>query len=461
MIPMKYLLSSFVFLLCTLSCRAAKPNVVFLFADDMRTDTIAAMGNPVCQTPNLDSLVKNGFWLKNAYCFGGNSAAVCLPSRNMLLSGNSYFRWKDVPAQGPKGPRGMMAPATETTFPAVMKSAGYLTYHHGKRGNTAQVIQAQFEVNKYLANDDVERRSGEPGKVIVDDAISFLKGKKDDRPICMYLAFGNPHDPRVAAKKYLDLYERSKLPLMKNYLPLHPFDNGELTVRDEQLSPWPRSEDEIHRTLHEYYATVTAMDSHIGRLLKYFKESGQFENTIFVFSADQGISIGSHGLLGKQNLYDHAMKAPLVFAGPGIPKGQSEALVHLFDIFPTIAELVGAKVPGKIDGQSFNNVVQGRENVARKEIMLAYRGVQRAIRDQQWKLILYPEVNITQLFDLRNDPDEMKNLAAEPDQAGRVKTLLDKLKELQTHYGDTLPLSSDKPKLSRVTAEELRLRVKK
>ncbi|MCE9565947.1 MAG: sulfatase-like hydrolase/transferase [Planctomycetes bacterium] len=441
---------------------AKKPNVVFLFADDMRADTIAALGNPVAKTPNLDAIVTRGFAMSNAYCFGGNSAAVCTPSRNMLLSGNAYFRWKDFTPPGmAKAPKGLLAPGDAPNFPLTMRDAGYLTYHHGKRANTAPLIQAKFEVNKYLKNDDAERKSGEPGKEIVDEAIEFLKGNKDTRPVFMYLAFANPHDPRVADKKYLDLYNPDKLPLPKNFLPIHPFDNGDLVVRDEQLLPWPRTEADVRRTLHEYYATVTALDFHIGRFIQSLKDAGQLDNTIIIFSADQGIAVGSHGLLGKQNLYDHSMKSPLVFAGPGIPKGKSDALVHLFDIYPTVCELVGAKSPEKIDGVSFRSVIDGKAKVARPELMLAYLGKQRAIRDDRWKLIRYPQLDVTQLFDLQSDPEETKNLAADPTQKERVADLLQRLAKLQKHYDDELPLTVANPKpATPVTPEQLRLLAK-
>ncbi|MCX7420544.1 MAG: sulfatase-like hydrolase/transferase [Planctomycetia bacterium] len=436
-----------------------RPNVLFLFADDMRADSIAAFGNTTVKTPNLDALVRRGFAMRNAYCFGGNSAAVCTPSRNMLLSGNAYFRWKDFVPPGMKNARpGGQAPGDGPNFPLAMRDAGYLTYHHGKKGNTAPLIQAKFEINKYLKDDEAERLSGEPGREIVDEAISFLRDQQgsaaktadskaaDSRPFCMYLAFGNPHDPRVAAKKYLDQYEVDQIPLPKNYRPVHPFDNGEMTVRDEKLLSWPRTETDVRRTLHEYYATITAMDYHIGRLLESLKELRQLDNTLIVFSADQGIAVGSHGLLGKQNLYDAAMKSPLIFAGPGIKSGESQALVHLFDIMPTICGLVGANVPEKIDGRSFRPVLDGKAKSARPELMLAYLDKQRAFRDERWKLIRYPQVNITQLFDLQADPDEMHNLADEPTQKERVAAMLMRLAKLQQHFADDLPLTVRNPK---------------
>lgn len=424
-----------------------RPNVLFLFADDMRADSIGALGNPTVKTPNLDSLVKRGFVMRNAYCLGGNSPAVCTPSRNMLLSGNAFFRWKDfAPPNNPKQ-KGGISPGDGPNFPLSMKDAGYFTYHHGKKGNTAPLIQAKFDVNKYLANDEAERQSGEPGKEIVDDAIQFLSDRPGDaKPFFMYLAFGNPHDPRVAAKKYLDQYDRDSIPLPKNFRPVHPFDNGEMTVRDEKLLPWPRTEADVRRTLHEYYATITALDFHIGRLLESLRKSGQLDNTIVLFSADQGIAVGSHGLLGKQNLYDAGMKAPLIFAGPGIPHGQSDALVYLLDIYPTVCEIAGAARPEKIDGVSFKPVLAGQSKVARRELFLSYLSIQRAIRDERWKLIRYPQVNVTQLFDLQADPDEMNNLADDPAQRERVQSMLSRLKDSQPTWGDTAPLTVSNPK---------------
>ncbi len=439
-----------------------KPNVILLLADDMRADSIAALGNPAAKTPNLDALVRRGFTFSNAYCFGGNSAAVCTPSRNMLLTGNAYFRWKDYVPPGRKSPKGLLAPGDGPNFPLSLKDAGYLTYHHGKRGNTAPLVQARFEINKYLKNDDAERKSGEPGREIVNEAIAFLKANRDPRPLFMYLAFANPHDPRVAAPKYRDLFEEDKIRVPKNFLPIHPFDNGDLTVRDEQLLPWPRTEAGVRRTLHDYYATVVALDHHIGRLMQTLKERGELDNTIVIFSADQGIAVGSHGLLGKQNLYDHSMKSPLVFAGPGIPHGSSAALVYLFDIFPTVCDLVGAAMPRGIDGRSFRGVIEGKTKVVRKELMLAYLGKQRAIRDERWKLIRYPEASHTQLFDLQADPDETKNLAGEAAHRDRIAEMSERLAKLQGRYGDDKGLDATEPRRAEpITPEELRERVKK
>ncbi|MCA9014239.1 MAG: sulfatase-like hydrolase/transferase, partial [Planctomycetaceae bacterium] len=267
-----------------------KPNVLFLFTDDQRADTIHALGNSLIKTPNLDELVRSGFVFNNAYCLGSNSGAVCVCSRNMLLSGRTYFRWT-----------GRYASADKPNFPDSMKQAGYYTYHHGKKGNTAAEIHKRFDQSKYL-NDEQARLLGQPGKEIVDNAIQFLKTKQD-KPFFMYLAFACPHDPRVADQEYMDLYQRDQIPLPKNYLPLHPFNNGEQVVRDELLAGFPRTKEEIKKHLHDYYADITGLDGHIGRLLNALKESGEYENTVIIFSSDHGLAVGSHGLMGKQSLY--------------------------------------------------------------------------------------------------------------------------------------------------------------
>ncbi len=415
------------------AAETGRPNILFLFTDDQRTDTIAALGNPTIKTPAMDSLAGQGLVFRNAYCFGSNSPAVCRPSRNMLMSGRSYFRWE-----------GLYASADAPNLPTTLKEAGYVTYHHGKKGNTARLIHKKFDISKYL-NDALDRREGEPGRVIVDQAIEFLKEKRDTRPFFMYLAFSNPHDPRVAAQKYLDLYEAGSIPLPKDYLEQHPFDNGEQVIRDELLAPWPRLPAEIRRHLREYYAVITGLDHHMGRLLTALKQLGLYERTIIILSSDNGLAIGSHGLMGKQSLYEHSAKVPLIIAGPGVRRGTTDALVYLMDLFPTICEMAGTSVPGNLDGRSLKGVIDGKTTGVRDTLFLSYRDVQRAIRDDRWKLIRYPAINKTQLFDLQNDPHELRDLADKKSQAGRIEQMMAQLRDWQRRLGDPAPLTSANP----------------
>jgi arylsulfatase A-like enzyme len=406
-----------------------KPNILFLFTDDMRADCIGALGHPAVKTPNIDSLVNRGMTFTKAFCLGSDMGAVCTPSRNMLMSGRAYFRWNK---QKPN-----LAPADGPNLPVAMKSAGYETWHLGKKGNTATLIQATFEHNHYASNDQAERMSGNPGGEYANGAIKFLTQDRDkSRPFFMYLAFGNPHDPRVADQKWLDLYQRDAIPLPANYAPQHPWNIGSNTVRDELLAPFPRTPEVVRQHLHEYYAVISCLDHHIGRILAALNEQGLADNTIIVFSSDHGLAVGSHGLFGKQNVYDAGYNAPLIFAGPGIPQGKSEALCYLMDIMPTICDLGGAKKPDGLDALSLAPVIAGKQEKIRDALFLSYTYAQKAVREEDWKLIRFPLIARTQLFDLVNDPHETKNLANDPKYNERVNAMMEKLALLKSDFGD-------------------------
>ncbi len=415
---------------------ASPPNVLLLVADDWRADAIGAYGHKIVKTPHADSLVQRGFSFRQAYCQGSNSPAVCTPSRNMLLSGQSYFRnWP-----------GGLAPGSGPNLADAFKKAGYYTYRDGKQSNVAREIHKRFDRNLHLADDDAERRSGEPGHTIVDRAIEFLDERQADRPWLMLLEFEAPHDPRVAAPHFLDLYQEATIPLPQNYLPVHPFDNGEMTIRDERLAPWPRTPEEVRRQLREYYAVISGLDFHIGRLLAALDSHKLSEQTLIVFLSDHGLAVGSHGLFGKQSLYEHSMRVPLVFCGPGIKAGNSDALVYLLDVLPTVCGLAGVEPPSDIDGRSLTGILRGKQTKVRDTLGTSYRDVQRAIRDDRWKLIRYPQINRTQLFDLASDPAETHDLAAEPAQQSRVRELTSLLQQWQHAVGDQQPLVVANPR---------------
>jgi arylsulfatase A-like enzyme len=413
-------------------------NVLYIMADDMRPDGISALGNPDIQTPHLDTLVKRGMSFSNTYVMGANSGAVCTPSRTMVLSGRTVFHHPNGGfAKGEKGP--------ETLWPKAMSAGGYETFHLGKKGNSYKPGMDAFDT--CLFTEDIGAKDHEvSAKVCADRIIEFLEKRKADRPFFIYWAPPVPHDPRIAPKEYMDLYDPAKIPLPKRYRPVHPFDNGEMTVRDERLAPWPRTEEVVKRHLADAYACVTCFDHHMGRVVDRLRRSGQLERTIVVFAADNGLSLGDHGLMGKQNLYEFGgMHVPLVFAGPGIPHGTSEAFAYLFDVYPTVCELTGTPIPKEVEGKSLAPVITGKATRVRDAMLTAYRNGQRALRDEQWKLIRYPLVDKTQLFDLKADPIEMEDLAAKPEHAGRVQAMLERMKALQKELDDPVPLTVDSP----------------
>jgi arylsulfatase A-like enzyme len=234
----------------------------------------------------------------------------------------------------------------------------------------------------------------------------------------------------------MELYDPARIILPKNFMPRHPFDNGELDVRDEKLAAIPRSPDEMRRHLADYYATITCLDHHIGRILETLAATGRAGNTIVVFTSDQGLAVGGrHGLMGKQNLYEH-FKSPLIVAGPGIPHGRSDALVYLFDLFPTLCDLAGTTTPPAADGISLLPIIQGEKPRVRELLFAAYRDCQRMVRDERWKLIWYPKIDRYQLFDLARDPWELEDLSGRSEQRARVDELKKLLVKEQASFGD-------------------------
>lgn len=434
---------------------AAPPNVVFLCSDDQRVDTIHALGNSAIETPTLDAMVTGGFTFTHAFCQGSTQPAVCMPSRAMFLSGRGLFH---VDPQIKNAP----------TWPEVFRKAGYHTvgigkWHNGPAsyarsfegggpiffggmGDQNKVQFQPFDPSGKYPKTNLKTGTAYSTTLFTDAAVDFLNNHDGKKPFFLYIAFTVPHDPRTPAVGWEKKYDPKKLPLPKNYLPKHPFNNGELLVRDEKLLGWPRTEDQIRKELADYYAMISHLDSQVSRIQKALKNGGFDKNTIVVFMSDHGLAIGSHGLLGKQNLYDHSMRPPLILSGPVIPANKkSDALVYLFDIFPTVGELCAVKPPTGLDGKSLVPVMTGKQTKVRDVIFGAYRSYQRCVRTEEWKLIRYPHINHTQLFHIKDDPDELKDLARDPSYADKVKEMTKLLEEQQKVWSDEQPLTSEKP----------------
>jgi arylsulfatase A-like enzyme len=398
-----------------------KRNVVFLLADDLRPDCLSMFAHPVVKTPNLDKLLANGFAFRNAYVLGSNSGAVCMPSRTMIQTGQCYLR---------KNP-------TTPTLAQTVKAAGFASIRSGKFGNNPNALDKDF---------DEHVDGGEDARVNADNIIGFIKEHAGQKPLFLYFAPHEPHDPQHATEEFYQMYKPSDIPLPVNFLPFHPFDNGEMTVRDEKTLAWPRTRENVTGKLARYYASASYFDQQAGRIIEALKQAGQFDNTIFIVAGDNGLSLGEHGLLGKQNLYEFGgMHVPLIFAGPGIPKGDSKALAHLFDLYPTLCDLAGVPVPAGLDAKSLAPVIKGEKSKVRDCLFTAYRDCQRSIRDDRWKLIRYPLINKTQLFDLQTDPHEMNDLADKPESADKIKELTALLEKTRKEYGDTAPLNVANP----------------
>lgn len=412
-----------------LTTKHRRPNILFIIADDQRNDTIAAWGNPIISTPNLDSLAKSGFSFTNCRSMGSHTTgAVCVPSRAMVHTGRYLFRVPDN-----IGPH--------QTLGQTLQQNGFTTFGCGKWHNGprsfAKSFNAGFHIffggmnwNQYkLHYQDFDPTGQYPmdrTKVIdqfsthfyTDAAADFLKEQNGDKPFFCYLAFTSPHDPRTPPAPFDKMYDPAKMPLQKNWRPEPPFDNGDMNERDEKLAPMPRTEADTKKQLCDYYGMISSQDHAVGRCLAALKSSGQFENTIIVYTGDHGLCIGSHGYFGKQNAYDDSVKVPLIISGPGVARGRASAFAYGTDIFPTLCELLDISAPKSIDGQSLARIIAGKKTKVRDAAYNAFwhkSNTQEAVQDHRWKLIQYKiyDKPITELFDMQNDPHETTNLASD------------------------------------------------
>ncbi len=451
-----------------LSANESKPNVLLIFTDDHRYTGVHALGGHQVQTPHLDQLSNEGLTFTNAYLMGSFSGATCIPSRAMLHTGRDLFKLKGI---------GRELPVEHRTIGEAFKEAGYFSYHVGKWHQDKASLSRSFDSgaalmgfgvyltdhfrmpyqdwdptggfpaeDAYLLDASGNRRALTPNdkrgptgteadgphssEVFADGAVSFIDSYDRQQPFFMYLAFHAPHDPRHAPQAFKDKYPEDEIELTPSYLAQHPFDNGQLIVRDEKLAPWPRTPEMARKVLSDYYAIITHMDAQIGRVIESLKQIGQWDDTIVVMAGDSGLAVGNHGLLGKQSLYDEdGLHVPFIISGgyfAGMKK-RVDAFCYIHDIFPTICDLAG--IPDSVTGHSLNDVIAGREDSSRDSTYHAYMQFQRAYRKGDYKLIEYVRSpgrtnrdgdfvagsRVTQLFNYREDPWETNNLAYFPE----------------------------------------------
>ena len=444
-----------------LAAKAERPNVLLIVTDDQRPDTIHALGNDVIVTPNLDRLVQRGMVFTRAIC----AHPLCVPSRAEMLTGCTGFR------NGVHPPRNM-ADLQLPTWPQTMQQAGYETCWTGKwhlagrpsqrgigeclglftamkgsappiRDYRGQTVTGyidwifQRETPGGLVGDP-ERGGGMTATIsetFADCAIEMLQ-RPHQRPFFLQVNFTAPHDPLLVLPEYARQYE-GKVPLPANFAPEHPFDHGNLKGRDEVLLASPRTREDIVRNLEAYYAVISHLDAQIGRVLDALETARLAESTIVIFTSDHGLALGSHGLTGKQNMYEHTIGVPLILAGPGIASGsRNDAQCYLRDLYPTVCELCGIEVPPSVEGKSLVPALQGERAQIHPHVIGYYADSQRMIRTRRWKYVWYPQANREQLFDLLSDPHELNDCSAEAQHAGIRDELRTSLLEWLREHGD-------------------------
>ncbi|MHB9009980.1 MAG: sulfatase-like hydrolase/transferase, partial [Limisphaerales bacterium] len=410
----------------------------------------------------------------HAYNMGSWSGAVCVASRTMLFTGRSLWRahaiYDTTEAEREAG----------RLWPQMMSRAGYATYFTGKwhlKADAAKAFDVTRHIRPGMPNDTPEGYNrplaGQPdpwnpsdprfggfwaggkhwSEVAADDALEFLDAAKQDaKPFFMVVAFNAPHDPRQSPQEYVDRYPLARIAVPKNFLPEYPHRDAigcGATLRDEKLGPFPRSEHAVKVHRREYYALITHLDAQIGRVLEALDRSGQADNTWVFFTADHGLAVGHHGLFGKQNMYDHSLRVPFVVTGPGVKAGaRNRTPIYLQDVMATALDLAGAPKPGEVEFHSLLPLLRGTESPdSREAIYGAYLELQRAVLHDGWKLILYPRARVARLYHVAADPDERRDLAAEPAHADRRRALFQRLRALQQELADPLDLTTAFPPL--------------
>ena len=429
-----YLFLFFTFFNISLQAKDRRPNILFILTDDQGPQTLSCYGNTVCQTPNIDLLAKSGMVIERAYHMGSMSGAVCSPSRTMLMSGRTLW---NLPPRGKKhlkqeegvNPKGEIL---NNTLPAIFNRAGYETFRTCKSGNSYSLANAQFQIVK----DKTSRNAGEEdgSQWHSRQVIEYLDKRTDQgtsKPFFIYFGFSHPHDERWGVTRLLKKYHVSNVKspptdinpgaprLPFSWLPDHPFHHGHPDLRDEVRVPGvmkSRTEATVRNELGREYACIENIDIQIGLVVKKLKEMNELDNTYIFFTSDHGIAVGRHGLMGKQNLYEHSWRVPFIASGPGIKPGtRAEGNSYLLDVLPTLCDLTSLPIPETAQGKSLKPVLNGQSKTVRSVLYGAYCGGtkpgMRAVRKGDWKLIKYDvlngEVRKTQLFNLKNNPNEL------------------------------------------------------
>lgn len=432
---------------------AAPPNILFILVDDQSPVELKIYNkDSTLHTPHLDRLAAEGMVFESAYHMGASIGAVCTPSRHMIMSGRSVWH---LPVS-PWGEKTSPPALEQQTIPAVFNRANYATMRTCKQGNSYEAANKLFTVRH-----DATKRGGthESGSTWHGDRVmDYLQQRQtsaEAKPFLIYYGFSHPHDERDGRPELLAKYgavnhldeahppsaHTLQPPLPKNWLLRHPFDTTHSDVRDEIAvsGVWARRDEAtIRNEIGRAFACNENIDIQVGRVLKQLADMGQLENTYIFYTADHGIAVGQHGLMGKQNLYEHSWRVPFIVKGPGIqPGSRVQGNIYLMDILATLCDLTGVPVPDTNEGTSFKPVLEGKTDRIRDAMYGAYSGGSkpgmRSVKQGDWKLIRYEapdrKVNETQLFNLAQNPHELlpqhgqPNLALDPAHADKLQEM--------------------------------------
>jgi len=449
-----------------------RPNILFIMADDHTREGISAYGSwlkDYCKTPNIDRLAKGGMLFSNTFC----NNSICSPSRASILTGQYSH------VNGVTKLRGLLRPGVPM-FSKELQKAGYATALVGKWHLQNQPEGYDYHVrvrdqgtyfNPKLIGTETLAPKGYSADVFTDIALKWLDQKRDkSRPFAMSLHYKAVHSAFECPKRYDKLYanvtipepetlyenvDDSNQPLKKAYpfkllsgdhwdYPIyikreHQRGNDELGSLDP-IDATGKSDKDIKRLSYQhlikrYIRCVRALDDNVGRVLDYLDKNGLAENTIVMYTGDQGYWLGQHGFYDKRLMYDVSMAMPLLVRLPGVvkPATECDALCMNIDFAETMLDAAGIPIPDAMQGRSLMPLLKGQKAVEwREEVFYAYwaKPAHYGIRTDRYKLIHVPQVDQWELLDLKTDPDEMRNQVDNPEYKNVLSDMKRRLEKL-------------------------------
>ncbi|HZO20355.1 MAG TPA: sulfatase [Gemmatimonadaceae bacterium] len=452
----------------------AAPNIVFIMTDDQRHDALSSAGNTILKTPNIDRLATEGVRFVDAFV----TNALCAPSRATILTGlYSHAHGVITNGGGPQYYNQPGLPAEQVTFVDLLREAGYHTALIGKwhlrsdpRGFDRWVVfpgQGAYHDPEMIANGVRLKLRGHADDVVGDQGLLFLRDRPRDRPFCLLYQFKSPHRSWMPAERFARMYEDIEIPLPRTFedkLAGRPeaLRRAEMAIADmpdfrdrgvdQSLPVEERKRLNLQHLVKNYYRVLLSVDENVGRLLDALDRDGLAENTIVIYTSDNGFFLGEHGLFDKRLMYEPSIRVPMLVRFPArARKGtvDREHMVLNTDVAPTLLELAGVPVPGWMHGRSMVPILTGQPNAPWRDAFL-YEYYEypaehcarkhRGVRTARWKLIHFWEhPEEWELYDLANDPDEVNNLAGRREHARTIRELRARLESLRDEVDDEDP----------------------
>jgi arylsulfatase A-like enzyme len=447
-----------------------RPNIIFIMTDDHASHAMSCYGSRINKTPNLDRIAEDGMLFKNCFC----TNSICAPSRAVILTGK-YSHLNGLIDNK------VSFDGSQQTFPKILQKAGYDTAMIGKwhlksspTGFDYWAVlpgQGRYYDPEFIEMGEKKVFKGYVTDVITDKTIDWLENGRDKKkPFCLVSQHKAPHSNWQPGPKHKDMYKDVDIPepetfnddystrseaardnemTIERHLDLQ-YGKGDMRMtppkelKGQAIKKW-----KYQQYIKDYLRCVASVDDNVGRLLDYLDKAGLSENTVVIYTSDQGFYLGDHGWYDKRFMYEESLRMPLLVRFPKeIPAGSvSDAMVLNLDFAQTVLDYAGTAEPVDMQGESIRPLLQGnRPPDWRKEMYYHYyeypgwHMVKRhyGIRTERYKLMhFYYDIDAWELYDLKNDPHELNNVYADPKHTGIVKELKKKLKRLQKQYGDS------------------------